>query len=106
MLLEFSVDAVVSAVAGIVVAFSRHHPVEASFTAVVGDVVVLDAGVLFGARSAEAGFHFVVFGHFPLSVEVDVFLERREVFETVAEVVQSGLVVLQHADHLRSYQGN
>lgn len=101
MLLKFAVGAKLPAVAGVIIALSGHHFVEASFPAVVGNVVVLDAGVILWFGPAEARLHLVIFGHFSLAVEVEVLLEGGEVFETVPQVVQSLLVVLDEADHLR-----
>jgi hypothetical protein len=98
--LEPAVGAELSAVAGVVVAFGGHHAVEASFSAVIGDVGVFYAAVFFTHGSAETGLHLIVLGDFAFTVKVDVFLDGREVFEALAEVVQPCLVVLEHADHL------
>jgi hypothetical protein len=100
MFLKFSVGAKFSAVAGVLIAFGGHHSIEASITAVIGNVVILDAGVFLASRSTEAGLHLVVFGHFPFAIQVDIFLERSEVFKTISEVVEPDLVVLDESDHL------
>lgn len=99
MLLKLAIGAEFTAIAGVIVAFSRDHAVEAPFSAVVGDVGVLN-GVLIGLRAAEARLHFIIFGDLTLAIQVNVLLDGREVFETLPEVVQSDLIVLQHADHL------
>lgn len=87
------------AVAGIIVALSGHHAVEAALSTVVADVGVLNAFLLtFGA--AEARLHLIVLGNFTLAIKVDVLLDGREVFETLTQVVETHRVVLEHADHL------
>ena len=105
MFLKLAVGAEVAAVAGLVVAFGGHHAVETAFAAVVGDVVVLDAGLFFGLGTAETGFHFVGFGQFAFAVEIDVLLEVGEVFETVTKVVHPGRIPIEHADHLTKLSG-
>lgn len=99
MLLKLAVRAELAAVAGIIVTLCGNHAIEAPFAAVVGDVGVLN-GVLVGLGPAEAGLHFIIFGDLAFAIEVDVLLDRCEVFEAFPEVVESDLIVLEHADHL------
>ena len=105
MLLEFPVGTGITAITCIIITLSRHHPVQTPLPAVIGDVVVLDSCFLLGFGHTEAGFHLISFWQFFLTVNVDIFLQRCEVFETVPQVVESGLVVFQPPDHL-SYKSN
>lgn len=106
MFLKFPVGAKFCAVAGVFIAFSGHHSIEASITAVIRNVVILNAGVFLASRPAEARFHLVVFGHFPFAIQVDIFLEWCEIFETVPEVVEPELVVFDESDHLAIIAGD
>lgn len=56
--------------------------------------------ILIALGSAEARLHFIIFGDLAFAVKVDVLFDGCEVFETLSEVVESDLIVLQHADHL------
>lgn len=99
MLLKLAIGAKFPAIAGVIIALSRDHAVEAPFPAVVGNVGVLNS-VLVGLRAAETRLHFIIFWDLALAIQVNVLLDGCEVFETLPEVVQSHLIVLQHADHL------
>lgn len=100
MFLKLSIHAVFSTIARIIIALSRHHSIETSLSAVIGHVVVLDTCILLGFRSAETRLHLIIFGSFSFPIEVDVLLEGSELFQTIAEVVQPSLVVLEHTDNL------
>jgi hypothetical protein len=99
MLLKLAIGAMLPAIAGIIVTLSGHHAVEAAFSTVVADVCVLNAFLLaFGATKAR--LHFIILGDFTFAIKVDVLFDGREVFETLTQVVEAHLVVLEHADHL------
>jgi hypothetical protein len=100
VLLKFSISAKFAAIASFVIALGGDHSIEATLSAVVGDVGVLDATVLIIFGSAEAGLHFIILGDLALAIEVNIFFDGGEVLETLAEVVEADLVVLKHADHL------
>jgi len=102
MLLKLPVGAILSTVACVLITFSRHHPIQAPLPTVIGDVVVLYARIFIILGPAEARLHFVILGYFPLAVQVDIFFYVVEVFQTVPEVVQPNLVVLEHADQLHN----
>lgn len=87
MVLKLSIEAILAAIAGVIITLSRHHFVEAPISAVIGNVIVFHGIIRFRFGSAEAGFHLVIFGCFSLSIKVKVLFKWSEIFETVAEIV-------------------
>jgi hypothetical protein len=99
MFLKLAVEAKLPTVAGVVIALGGDHAVETPFAAIIGDIGVLDA-VFLALGPAEARLHIIILGHLALPIQVDVFFDGREVLETLPQVVEADLVVLEHADHL------
>lgn len=105
MFLKFPVGAMVSTVASVIITFGGHHFIETSFSAIIGDIIVLDACIFFRPRSAEARFHLIIFWKFFLPVKVDIFFKGSKILETVSEIVQSDLIIFDKADHLLIIRG-
>lgn len=100
MFLKFAVGAVITTITSLVITLGRHHTVQTTIGAIVRNVVVFDTGVLFCFWTAKTWLHFVSFWKFAFAVQINVFLQRSKIFETVTEIVKSQLIVFDETDHL------
>lgn len=100
MLLELSILTQVPTIACIVIALCGHHTVQASLSAIVRYVVVLEISFLIGFWSTVAWLDFVTFGSLTLTLEVNVFPDEGEELETFPEPFETSGIVFEHLDDI------
>ena len=100
MFLKFSVGAKLTTVACILITFCGHHSIETSLSAIIRNIIVLYSSIFISLGPTKTRLHLIIFRYFSLPIQVYIFLDGREVFEAVSEIVESDLIILEHADNL------
>lgn len=98
--LEFSILTKISTIARIIIALCWHQSIEASFSAIVRNIVVFIRGLFIWFRSTIARLYFIAFWNFSFTLKVYVFTNQSKEFQTFPQIFQASWIIFEHGNNI------